>query len=150
MRQAVLMRLYKSPEHLQGLGDSSYHSHQLESLQARLAASTPAVSLPDLLSEKIDALNGQPPHPIRTDIGLYLETLSNIKSIPLPAPYRRVNIAVRHYASTCFDEFSQLSQVLTSALLDLMQKPKGYYISGEAPIVLWQSDYLELRIPLAH
>lgn len=149
-RQAVLMRLYKSPEHLQGLGDSNYHSHQLESLQARLADSMPAVSLPDLLSEKIDALSDQALHPVRTDIGLYLETLHNMKSIPLPGPYRRVNIASRHYASTCFDDFSQLSRALTSTLLDLLHKPRGYYISGEAPIVLWQPDHLELRVPLTN
>ncbi|MCA1772401.1 MAG: hypothetical protein LC677_07225 [Halomonas sp.] len=142
------MRLYKSPEHLQGLGDSAYHSHQLESLQARLTDSTPAISLPDLLSEKIDALSDQSAHPVRTDIGLYLETLHNMKNIPLPAPYRRVNIATRHYASTYFQEFSQLSRVLTSMLLELLHKRKGYYISGEAPMVLWKSDYLELRVPL--
>lgn len=147
-RQAVLMRLYKSAEQLQGLGDSTYHSHQLESLQARLADSTPAVSLPDLLSEKIDALSDQDAHPVRTDIGLYLETLNNMKSIPLPAPYRRINIAARYYASTCFEEFSQLSRALTSILLELLHKQKGYYISGEAPMVLWKPDYLELRVPL--
>ncbi|KPQ18960.1 helix-turn-helix domain-containing protein [Halomonas sp. HL-93] len=149
-RQAVLMRLYKSPEHLQGLGDTTYHSHQLEGLQARLADSTPVVSLPDLLSEKIDALSDQTSHPVRTDIGLYLETLHNIKSIPLPAPYRRVNIATRYYASTYFHEFSQLSRALTNTLLELLHKPKNVYISGDAPMVLWQPDYLELRVPLTH
>lgn len=149
VRQAVLMRLYKSPEHLKGLGDSHYHSHQLESLQARLTDAMPVISLPDLLSEKIDALNDQTLHPVRTDIGLYLQTLNNMKTIPLPAPYRRVNIASRQHASTCFDEFSQLSRALTSTLLNLLHKPVGYYVSGEAPMVLWQSDHLELRIPLS-
>ncbi|WP_083004584.1 helix-turn-helix transcriptional regulator [Halomonas sp. GT] len=145
----VLMRLYQAPERIHGLGNTKYHANHLQCLQAQLSASTPAMVLPDLLSEKVKAIVEEPAlNHTRTDIGLYLENRDTAKHLALPVTYRRVDIPARYYAKTCFDNISQLSYIMSETLVALMDKRNRLNISGDAPQVLWQPHHIELRIPL--
>ncbi|AVI63382.1 helix-turn-helix transcriptional regulator [Halomonas sp. GFAJ-1] len=148
-KQTVLMRLYSTPELIHGLGVTKYHANQLECFQAHLEPATPAISLPDLLSEKVEALEDKPSvHQIRTDIGLYLESNTQANHLALPVAYRRVAMPSHYYAKTCFEDFSELSQAMTSTLIQLMRDQKQFHVSGEAPRVLWHPNHLELQTPL--
>ena len=62
----------------------SYHNEQLACLPARLSLSTTTISLPAILSAKVDALNNEYYHSYRTDVGLYLEQTDNAQDIALP------------------------------------------------------------------
>ena len=147
-RQIVLMRRYNAPESIDGLGLTRYHTSQLECFQAHLEHITPAISLPDLLPEKVEALEESSTHRIRTDIGLYLESSAQANHLALPATYRRVAIPPHYYAKTCFKDFAELSQAMTATLIQLMKNQKQFHVSGEASRVLWHSDHLELQTPL--
>ncbi|WP_235272373.1 hypothetical protein [Halomonas sp. KO116] len=96
----IRIRLYQAPERIKGLGDASYHNEQLACLPARLSLSTTTISLPAILSAKVDALNNEYYHSYRTDVGLYLEQIDNAQDIALPVPYRRVDIPTHYYSST--------------------------------------------------
>ncbi|WP_404377668.1 helix-turn-helix transcriptional regulator [Vreelandella aquamarina] len=148
-RQAIFMRVYKAPDAIKGLGNTSCHSSHLACFEAHLSCATPTVALPDLLADKVEALDTQAnTHTFRTDIGLYLDPSANTESLALPVDYRRVEIPSQHYAKTRFDGFDELSDALTATLRQLANQTHRFYVSGEAPRVLWQSDHLELRIPL--
>ncbi|WP_249976627.1 helix-turn-helix transcriptional regulator [Vreelandella olivaria] len=149
-RQTILMRLYKAPEHISGLGSTTYHANHLKCLQAQLGASTPTVALPDLLTEKAEALEVEAaaPHQTRTDIGLYLKTKDSASHLALPVAYRRVDIPIHYYAKTCFEDFSELSEAMSATLIQVIRHQNRFHISGEAPKVLWHPDHLELQIPL--
>ncbi|RUR27331.1 AraC family transcriptional regulator [Vreelandella andesensis] len=146
----VLMRMYQAPDHIRGLGYTNYHANHLECLQAQLGISTPTMVLPDLLAEKAKAVIEEPSlNQTRTDIGFYLESKNAAKHVALPVTYRRVEIPSRYYAKTCFDNISQLSNVMSETLVALMNKRNHLNISGDAPQVLWQPQHIELRIPLS-
>jgi len=148
--QVVLMRLYQASDHIRGLGNTKYHANHLECLQAQLGTSTPAMVLPDLLTEKVKAIVEEPAlNHTRTDIGLYIENRDTAEYLALPVTYRRVDIPSRYYAKTCFDNISQLSYVMSEMLVALMDKRNRLNISGDAPQVLWQPHHIELRIPLS-
>lgn len=147
-RQIVLMRRYNAPERIDGLGLTKYHTSQLECFQAHLEHVTPAISLPDLLPEKVEALEEPSTHQIRTDVGLYLESNAQTNHLALPAAYRRVAIPSHYYAKTCFKDFAELSQAMTATLIQLLRDQKQFHVSGEAPRVLWHPDHLELQTPL--
>ncbi|MDQ7731133.1 helix-turn-helix transcriptional regulator [Halomonas sp. SpR1] len=147
-RQMVLMRLYKAPEHIKGLGDESYHNTQLACLQMRLRLSTTIIALPDILADRINALNKESFHSYRTDIGLYLADTDNAQDIALPVLYRRVDIPTHYYASTCFDSLAGLYGALTHTIMYLLNRQDVWHVSGHPPQVLWKADHLELRIPL--
>ncbi|CAN0594001.1 unnamed protein product, partial [Ectocarpus sp. 12 AP-2014] len=124
-----------------------YNKH-LARLQAQLRLSTTIAALPDLLTDKINAVNNDTSHLTRTDIGLYLGHKDNAQNIALPAPYRRVDIPTHYYAKTCFQNLAYLPKALTHAISHLLHRQDCYHISGHSPQVLWQTGYLELRIPL--
>ena len=147
-RQMILMRLYQAPEHIKGLGHTSYHNKQLACLQARLRRSTTIITLPDLLVDKVEALNNNSSHSYRTDVGLYLEQTDNAQDIALPVPYRRVDIPAHHYSSTCFKDLAELNVALAHTITHLLYHQNSYHVSGHSPQVLWQANHLELRIPL--
>ncbi|WGI27108.1 helix-turn-helix transcriptional regulator [Halomonas alkaliantarctica] len=147
-RQMVLMRLYKAPEHIKGLGRESYHNMQLACLQAQLRLSKTIIVLPDILADRINALNNDSIHSYRTDIGLYLADKSNSQNIALPVPYRRVDIPTHYYASTCFDTLADLYGALTHTIMYLLSRQEACHLSGHPPQVLWKTNHLELRIPL--
>ncbi|WP_040481208.1 helix-turn-helix transcriptional regulator [Vreelandella boliviensis] len=147
-RQMILMRLYKAPEHIKGLGDVSYHNMQLACLQARLSLSTTIIALPDILADRVNALNKASLLSYRTDIGLYLADTDNAQDIALPALYRRVDIPTHYYASTCFDNFADLYGALTHTIMYLLGRQDAFHVSGHPPQVLWKENQLELRIPL--
>ena len=147
-RQMILMRLYKAPEHIKGLGDESYHNRLLACLQTRLRLSTTTLVLPDILTERINALNNDAFHSYRTDIGLYLSDTDNAKDIALPVRYRRVDIPTHYYASTCFDNLAGLYEALTHTITYLLNRQDAWHVSGHPPQVLWKANHLELRIPL--
>jgi|TARA_R110001583_G_C5610523_1_gene405287 AraC-like DNA-binding protein len=147
-RQMILMRLYKAPKHIKGLGDASYHNKQLACLQARLRLSTTIIALPDILADKVNVLNRESFHSYRTDFGLYLSDTDNAQDIALPVPYRRVDIPPHHYASTCFDDLADLNSALMHAIMYLLHKQNACHVSGHPPQVLWKANHLELRIPL--
>lgn len=145
----VLMRLYKAPEQIRGLGCTLHHANHLDCLHAQLEASTPVVILPDLLTKKVEAIAEKPVlNHARTDLGLYLEDQGIASHLALPATYRRVDIPSRYYAKTRFTNLSQLPHAISAALLTLLDNKKRLHISGEAPQVLWLPQHLELRIPL--
>ncbi|MFC7367839.1 helix-turn-helix transcriptional regulator [Vreelandella zhaodongensis] len=145
----VLMRLYKAPERISGLGCTMHHANHLECLHAQLEAPTPIMILPDLLTEKVEAIAEKSAfNHIRTDLGLYLGNRDTATHLALPATYRRVDTPSHYYAKTHFDNFSQLSYALSAALVTLLNNKKRLHISGEAPQVLWLAHHLELRIPL--
>lgn len=149
LQQTVLMRLYKAPEQIQGLGLINHHANHLECLQATTGPSIPAIALPDLLPEKVKALgNETTPNQTRTDIGLYLKSNTSADYLALPVAYRRVAMPPHHYSKTYFDDFSELSQAMTATLIQLTKHQCQLHISGEAPRVLWHSDRLELQMPL--
>ncbi|WKV95055.1 hypothetical protein [Halomonas sp. HAL1] len=147
-RQIILMRLYQAPEHIKGLGDASYHNKQLACLQARLRLSTTTISLPDILSAKVDALNNDYFHSNRTDVGLYLEQTDNAQDIALPLPYRRVDIPTHYYSSTRFGDLADLHDALAHTITHLLYSQDSFHVSGQPPQVLWKAHYLELRLPL--
>ena len=147
-RQMILMRLYQAPEHIKGLGDASYHNKQLACLQARLRLSTTTISLPDILSAKVDALNNDYFHSNRTDVGLYLEQADNAQDIALPVPYRRVDIPTHYYSSTRFGDLTDLYDALAHTIAHLLYSQDSFHVSGQPPQVLWKAHYLELRLPL--
>lgn len=147
-RQMILMRLYEAPEHIKGLGDVRYHDKQLACLQARLRLSKTIIALPDILVDKVDALNNESFHSYRTDVGLYLQQTDNAQDIALPVPYRRVDIPTHYYASTCFKNLTELDAALRHTISHLLYKQNSYHVSGHSPQVLWQANHLELRIPL--
>ncbi|WP_434985770.1 helix-turn-helix transcriptional regulator [Vreelandella zhaodongensis] len=145
----VLMRLYKAPERISGLGCTMHHANHLECLHAQLEASTPIMILPDLLTEKVGAIAEKSAfNHVRTDLGLYLGNRDTASHLALPATYRRVDIPSYYYAKTHFDNISQLSYALSAALVTLLNNKNRLHISGEAPQVLWLAHHLELRIPL--
>ncbi|HDZ46871.1 hypothetical protein LCGC14_0120220 [marine sediment metagenome] len=148
-RQMILTRLYKAPDDIPGLGNTNYHNKHLACLQARLRLSTTVVAMPDLLTDKINAVNSDIGHLTRTDIGLYLGHKDNAQNIALPVPYRRVDIPTHYYAKTCFQNLAHLPKALSDTLSHLLHRQDSYHISGHSPQILWQTDHLELRIPLA-
>lgn len=147
-RQMILMRLYKAPEHIKGLGDTSYQNAQLACLQARLRVSTTIIALPDILADRVNALNNESCHSYRTDIGLYLADTDNAQDIALPVLYRRVDLPTHYYASTCFDSLADLYGALTHTIMYLLHRQDACHVSGHPPQVLWKTNHLELRIPL--
>ncbi|MBT2788101.1 MULTISPECIES: AraC family transcriptional regulator [unclassified Halomonas] len=147
-RQMILMRLYKAPEHIKGLGDASFHNPQLACLQARLRLSTTIIALPDILADRVNAINNESFHSYRTDIGLYLADTDNAKDIALPVLYRRVDIPTHYYASTCFESLADLYGALTHTIMYLLNRQYACHVSGHPPQVLWKTNHLELRIPL--
>lgn len=147
-RQMLLMRLYKAPEHIVGLGGAGYQDNQLACLQARLRLSTTTIALPDILAGKVDALNNESFLSYRTDVGLYLEQSGNAQNIALPVPYRRVGIPTHYYASTCFGDLADLYDALAHTVTYLLYSQDGYHVSGHSPQVLWKANHLELRVPL--
>ncbi|MCP1317411.1 helix-turn-helix transcriptional regulator [Halomonas sp. 707B3] len=148
-RQAVFTRVYKAPNAISGLGNMSHHANHLPCFVAQLGHATPTVALPDLLADKVDALEaGAKVRKSRTDIGLYLAHTANTENLALPVAYRRIEIPAQHYAKTCFDDFDELSDALTSTLLQLLNQQHRFHISGESPRILWHPDHLELRVPL--
>ncbi|CEP36276.1 Putative HTH-type transcriptional regulator ykgA [Halomonas sp. R57-5] len=147
-RQMILMRLYKAPELIKGLGEASYHNKQLACIQARLRLSKTIIALPDILADRISALNNESFHAYRTDFGLYLAETDNAQDIALPVPYRRVDIPTHYYASTCFDTLADLYGALTQTIMYLLHRQNAYHVSGHPPQVLWKANHLELRIPL--
>lgn len=147
-RQMILMRFYKGHNDIKGLWDDSYRSKQLACLQTRLRLSTITIALPDLLANRINALNSTSLQPYRTDFGLYLADTDNAQDIALPLPYRRVEIPAHYYAITCFDDLAGLDSALMRAMMYLLHEQNVYHVSGHSPLVLWQENHLELRIPL--
>lgn len=147
-RQMILMRLYKAPDDIPGLGNSNYRNKPLACLQSRLRLSTTVVTMPDLLADRINAVNSAISHLTRTDIGLYLGHKDNAQNIALPVPYRRVDIPTHYYAKTCFQHLAHLPKALSDTLSHLLLRQDSYHVSGHSPQVLWQTDHLELRIPL--
>ena len=147
-RQMILMRRYKAPERIQGLGDASYHNMQLACLQKRLRLSTTIISLPDILADRINALNNDAFHSYRTDIGLYLSDTDNAQDVALPVHYRRVDIPTHYYASTCFESLADLYRALTHTIMHLLNRQDVWRVNGHPPQVLWKANHLELRIPL--
>ncbi|MGP9766329.1 helix-turn-helix transcriptional regulator [Halomonas sp. AOP13-D3-9] len=147
-RQMILMRLYNAPERIKGLGETSYHNKQLSCLQARLRLSTTIIVLPDILADKVNALNNESSHAYRTDFGLYLAETDNAQDIALPVPYRRVDIPTHYYASTDFDNLADLYGALTQTIWYLLHRQDACHVSGHPPQVLWKANHLELRIPL--
>jgi len=147
-RQMLLMRLYKAPEHIKGLGEASHHNVQLACLQGRLRLSTTIIALPDILANRVNALNSDFFHSNRTDIGLYLADTDNAKDIALPVRYRRVDIPTHYYASTSFDSLADLYEALTHTIMYLLHRKDACHVSGHPPQVLWKANHLELRIPL--
>lgn len=148
-RQAVFMRVYESPETISGLGSKKHHANHLSCFEAQLGQATPTVALPDLLADKVEALDASVlQNKLRTDVGLYLEPTSTMENLALPVAYRRVDSPAQHFAKTCFEHFDQLSDALTSTLLAIVPQERSFHISGESPRVLWHKDHLELRVPL--
>lgn len=149
-RQTVLMRLYQAPENIKGLGGANYHGDHLKYLQAQLGTSMPTVSLPDLLTEQSGAPREQTKasYRTRTDIGLYLENQESASHLALPVAYRRVDLPTHYYATTCLEDFSELSEAMSATLIQLIRHQNHFHISGEAPRVLWHQDHLELQTPL--
>ncbi|WP_218314943.1 helix-turn-helix transcriptional regulator [Halomonas sp. 18071143] len=148
-RQAVYMRIYKAAHAISGLGNRKRHTNHLPCLEAQLGGSTPAVALPDLLADKVLALDSTTKqYKLRTDIGLHIENQASTDSVALPVEYRRIDIPSQHYAVTLFDDFSELSDALTATLCQLHYHQSLYHVSGGAPHVLWRKGRLELKVPL--
>lgn len=101
-----------------------------------------------MLADRVNALNSASLQPNRTDFGLYLADTDNAQDIALPLPYRRVEIPAHYYASTCFDDLAGLDSTFTRAIMYLLHEQNAYHVSGHSPLVLWQANHLELRIPL--
>ena len=150
-RQAVFMRVYEAPDTILGLGNKKHHASHLSCFEAQLGLATPTVALPDLLADTVSALDTSQHHSkARTDVGLYLEPTATMENLALPLAYRRVDSPAQHYASSRFEQFEQLSDVLASTLCRVTQQEEAFQISGEPPRVLWHPSHLELRVPLEY
>lgn len=147
-RQMILMRLYETHESLSDPGDPYCHNRLLACFQARLHLATALIVLPDLLADKVGALNGKANQLNRTDIGLYLTPTDNAQDIALPVPYRRIHLPAHYYATTQFQGLAHLPNALAHAITFLLHRQDDYCVSGHAPQVLWEDNHLELRIPL--
>ncbi|MDQ7730068.1 hypothetical protein [Halomonas sp. SpR8] len=117
-------------------------------MQTQLCRSKTIIALPDILADKVNALNEKLFHSHRTDMGLYLTPIDNAHDIALPLSYRRVDIPAHYYASTCFHDFAHLDEALMHTIMHLLHRQNNYFVSGYPPQVLWKANHLELRIPL--
>jgi hypothetical protein len=87
-----------------------------------------------VLADKVDALEaGAKVRKSRTDIGLYLTHTANTENLALPVAYRRIEIPAQHYAKTFFDDFDELSDALTSTLLQLLNQQHRFLTLVENP-----------------
>jgi AraC-like DNA-binding protein len=148
-RQMILTRLYKAPNHIRGLGGERYHNEQLACLQAQLRLSKTIIALPDLLADKINAINDESFHSFRTDLGLCLTYKDSAQNIALPVPYRKVDLPPHYYSKTCFDDLAHLPDVLAHTITCLLNRKDGYHVSAEPPRIIWKANHLELQVPLS-